>query len=102
MFQELSGGEFRCGSPYGEIQLTHFSKFAEIIKWNLGRPIPFCASVYYLQQHRASFVVTKNLAAHITVSMFYIHFNRCIHMLGECCNKHILFHRLSRMPMAVY
>ena len=100
MFQELSGEESRCGSPYGEIQLTHFSRLAEIIKWSLGRPIPFCASVYYLQQYRASFVVTKNLAAHITVSMFYIHFNRP--MLGECCNKDILFHRLSRMPMAMH
>jgi len=70
-FQPLSGGSFRCGSFYAEIQLTHFSIPAIIIrrlKWLLGRPIPFSARVYYLQHSMVSFVVTKNLNADISVS----------------------------------
>ena len=73
VFRELNGGEFKCDSSYGEVQLTHFSKFAEIIKWRLGRPIPFFASVYYPQSDKARFVVTQNLAAHITVSVYTLY-----------------------------
>ena len=73
VFHELSGGEFKYGSFYGEVQLTHFSKFAERIRWRLGRPIPFFASIYYPQNDRASLVVTQNLAAHITVSVFTLY-----------------------------
>ena len=68
-FHELQGGGFRCGSSCGEIELSHFSKLAVIIKWRLGRPIPFFSGIYYTQNDRANFVVTQNLAAHITVSL---------------------------------
>ena len=69
IFRELRGGDFRFGSSYGKIiELTHFSKLAVIIKWRLGRPIPFYSSIYYTKNDRASFVVTQNLAAHISVS----------------------------------
>ena len=72
-FHPLDGGIFSCGSSYAEIQLTHFSMPAIIrwCRWWLGRPIPFSASVYYLDQNMASLVVTNNLQAQITVSMVY-------------------------------
>ena len=69
-FYPLNGGSFTHRSSYAEIQLTHFSMPA-IIRWCrrfFDRPVPFFASVYYLQKSRASFVVTKNLKAHINVS----------------------------------
>ena len=69
-FRELCGGKFRCGSSYGEIQLTHFSTLTETIKWHLGYPITFSGRVYYLKDNTADVVVTKNLAAHITVSTY--------------------------------
>ena len=74
-FESLSGGSFKQGSSYAEIQLTHFSVLAIIMwcKWKLGRPLPFFASVYYFQNGTASFVVTKNLEAHISVSIVYLH-----------------------------
>ena len=74
IFQELCGGEFSPASPYGKIQVTHFSSpFALIIKWKLGRPIPFFAGIYYPQEDNAKFVVTQNLAAHITVSPYLLY-----------------------------
>ena len=83
-FQPLSGGRFRCGSSYAEIQLTHFSMPAVVwwCKWLLGRPVPFSASVYYLQNCRASLVVTKNLEAHITVSYLTLNFAQCCKYLS--------------------
>ena len=73
-FFPINGGNFRSGSYYADIQLTHFSMSAVVrwCRWLLGRPIPFCASVYYLQNSIVSFVVTKNLQAHISVSIVYI------------------------------
>ena len=68
IFHELKEGSFSPVSSYGEIQLTHFSRIAQIIKWRLGRPIPFFSGLYFPQNDQASFVVTQNLAAHITVS----------------------------------
>ena len=71
-FHPMSGGSFMSGSSYAEIQLTHFSMLA-VIWWWMGYAIPFSASIYYLQNNMASFVVTKNLQAHINVStMHYI------------------------------
>ena len=32
IFRELSGGDYRPTSSYGEIQLTHFSRIAQIIR----------------------------------------------------------------------
>ena len=40
----------------------------DTIRWRLGYPIPFCATLYYLQNDRVDFVVTPNLASHISVS----------------------------------
>ena len=68
VFRELDGGCFKCDSHYGEIHLTHFCSIGIAIKWWLGRPIPFFGCVFYTQDDRATFVVTQNLAAHITVS----------------------------------
>ena len=70
VFRELDGGDFRCDSCYGEIQLTHFCDIAIISHfwWWLGYPIPFFASIFYTQNDKAKFVVTQNLAAHISVS----------------------------------
>lgn len=70
-FDVLSGGTFRCGSSYGEIECAHFSMRAVIrwCKWQLGRPMPFCASVHYFQNGRTKFVVIQNLEAHISVSI---------------------------------
>ena len=59
-----------CGSSYAEIQVTHFSMLA-VIWWWLGYAIPFSARIYYLQNNMASFVVTKNLQAHINVSTMH-------------------------------
>ena len=69
-FQPLSGGIFKCESSYAEIHLNHFSLLAVIrwCRWRLGSPISFSASVYYLENCKASLVVTKNLEAHINVS----------------------------------
>ena len=74
-FQPLTGGSFKRGSSYAEIQRTDFSVIAIIrwIKWKLGHPIPFFAGVFYFQNGRADFVVTQNLEAHIRVSIMYIH-----------------------------
>jgi len=66
-FHPLSGGHFVCESSYAEIQLKHFSMLA-VIWWLMGYAIPFSASIYYLQNNMASFVVTKNLQSHINVS----------------------------------
>ena len=66
-FHPMSGGSFMSGSSYAEIQLTHFSMLA-VIWWWMGYAIPFSASIYYLQNNMASFVVTKNLQPHINVS----------------------------------
>ena len=74
VFHELSEGDFRFGSSYGTIERTHFSRLAVIIKWRLGRPIPFNSSIYYTPDDRASFVVTQNLAAHISVSSIHVYF----------------------------
>jgi len=80
IFHELKGGNFSPVSSYGEIQLTHFSRIAQIIKWQLGRPIPFFAGLYFPQNDQANFVVTQNLAAHITVSSrSCIHSEKCSH-----------------------
>lgn len=68
VFSELCGGDFKCGSSYGQIQLRHFCKLGVIIKRILSRPIPFYADIYYTQNDRANFVVTQNLEAHINVS----------------------------------
>ena len=68
IFRELSGGNFAPRSSYGEIQLTHFSRLSQIIRWRLGHPIPFFAGLYFPRNDQANFVVTQNLAAHITVS----------------------------------
>ena len=68
VFHEVDGGDFRCGSSYGEIQLTHYCDIAIGIQWWVGYPIPFFASVFYTQNNMAKFVVTQNLRAHITVS----------------------------------
>ena len=67
-FRELTGGTFDRGS-YGRIQLNRFSKLAILIKWHFGFSISFFAGVYYRPNNRAVFVVTKNLQAHIRVSM---------------------------------
>ena len=74
-FHPQNGGIFRSGSSYADIELTHFSLLVVAAwGWSTGlfcRPIPFSARVYYLQNSMASFVVTKNLAAHTNVSYYY-------------------------------
>ena len=77
VFRELCGGVFRCGSSYGEIQLSHFSILA-IFWWYLGYPIPFSGSIYHFEDNTASIVVTQNLAAHISVSIYTLSCNQCI------------------------
>ena len=61
-FHPLDGGIFRSGSYYADIELTHFSMPAVVrwCRWLLDCPIPFCASVYYLQNSIVSFAVTKS------------------------------------------
>lgn len=39
------------------------------MRWMLGYPVPFYSALFYLQNGRVDFVVTKNLAAHIHVSL---------------------------------
>ena len=71
-FQPLNGGNFKRGSSYAEVQLAHFSILAIIITWRnrmWSLPIPCFAGVYNLQNGGARFVVTRNLQAHISVSM---------------------------------
>ena len=75
VFYELSEGIFRSGSSYVEFELTHFSLLA-VVTWGwwkwwgllVGHPVPFSATVFYLQNSMATFVVTKNLNAYISVS----------------------------------
>ena len=71
-FRDQDGGSFRSGSSFGEITLFSFSYIVIRVKWWLGRTLPFFASVFYTNHDKAFFVVTQNLAAHITVSSVYI------------------------------
>ena len=89
-FCPQNGGSFTCGSSCGEIQLTHFSMPA-VIRWLLGRPIPFSASVFYLPKSVASFVVTKNLQAHISVSIAYFD------IVGGLCVEMVLSMPITRL-----
>jgi len=105
IFRELCGGEFSPASPYGKIQLLHFCKLAQIIKWRLGRPIPFFASLYYPQNDKAKFVVTQNLAAHITVSpnvLYILHALYVKYRLSIIIATLSYMCRLSGMPTDVH
>ena len=87
-FYPLSGGNFKRGTSYAEIPLMHFSFLAIILTWwdwMWSLPIPCFASVYYFQNSRASFVVTKNLEAHISVSIFSV-FPQSIGIYYKYCN----------------
>lgn len=72
-FKRQREGRFSCESFYAEIQLRHFSILAIIIEWYkslVTYPLVYSANVYYLENIKVSFVMTRNLAAHISVSTF--------------------------------
>ena len=78
-FEVLSGGLFRCGSSYGEIKCSHFSRISiiQLYYWLFRGPFPMFASVYYIRSGQASLVVTRNLSAHINVSCYCISAKHC-------------------------
>ena len=65
-FEPLNDGEFPLKSDYCEISTKKFSLFH--IVWNLlfNRPMRLSVRIFYHNDNTATFVVTKNLPAHIT------------------------------------
>lgn len=71
----LAREAYVCGI-FQSTEFQHRALYTEVISLlpiqahKEDHPISFCARVYYFQNGRASFVVTKNLPEHITVSVF--------------------------------
>ena len=80
-FRVIVGGQFKPNDFYGKIDLTHFSGIA-IVRFfkrilRISESITYCTSVYRKQNYPTHYeyhiVITKDLAAHNTVSSSYRH-----------------------------
>ena len=65
-FKPLKEGELSLGSDYGETNIKQFSLFR--FMWNLlfYRLVNLSVHIFYHNDSEATFVVTKNLPAHVT------------------------------------
>ena len=79
-FKPLPGAIFPPESSYGEIEVQSFS-FFEILKDMLSRrrhPMRLSIQVFYHEDSTATFVVTKNIPAHLNAVKESMHI-KCIH-----------------------
>ena len=76
-FKPLPGAIFPPESSYGEIEVQSFS-FFKFLKWPFRHTIRLSIQVFYHEDSTATFVVTKNIPAHLNAVKESIHIN-CIH-----------------------
>ena len=72
-FRQVDGGVFTPHSSYGSIDLNHFSGIA--VTGRIRTPRSYCAHLYHTMKQvydwRFYLVITQDLNAQITVSLFY-------------------------------